>query len=68
MKNLPLPPSRIFTLLFGLLFLIISSAFGQKTEPTPKERYISSLLADIEQNNRIVGEITEESLNVRYPN
>ena len=61
-----IPSIRTFILLSWLFFLTIRPAFSQEAATLPAEQqieqYISSLLADIEQNNRIVGEITEESL------
>ena len=63
--QIPKPSNRTFILrfiLFGFLSLTTLHVFCQVAEPTQLEQYISNLLAKIESDDRIVGELTLESL------
>ena len=63
--QIPKPSNRTFFLRFilcALIFLTTRYAHCQEAEPTQLEQYISSLLADIEQNNWFIDELTFESL------
>jgi hypothetical protein len=47
---------------FILILLFLAFPVSSQESLTPMEQHISSLIADIEQNNRTVSELTEESL------